>query len=144
MSDKKQPIDSQVHFEIEPEINKYFKVAIKSHATDLHLKVGQPPKLRIGEDIKSTTADALTEDKIEKLVFEILTEKQKHFFLENGTLDGVIRGCQKEGMQDFTESLRLLVEGDWIDMKVALQNAPNVEELKMALKGIRATAGAII
>jgi hypothetical protein len=47
-------------------------------------------------------------------------------------------------MQDFTESLRKLVEGEWIDLKVALQYAPNVEELKMALKGIRATSGAIL
>jgi len=89
MSEKKQPIDSHVHFEVEPEINKYFKLAIKAKATDLHLKVGQPPKLRISEDIKGTTAEPFTEDKIEKLVFEILTEKQKHFFLENGTLDFV-------------------------------------------------------
>jgi Tfp pilus assembly ATPase PilU len=41
-------------------------------------------------------------------------------------------------MQDFTESLRSLVEGGWIDLKVALQHASNVEDLKMALKGIKA------
>jgi twitching motility protein PilT len=59
-------------------------------------------------------------------------------------IPGVIRSCEGEGMQDFTESLRKLVEGEWIDLKVALQYAPNVEELKMALKGIRATSGAIL
>jgi twitching motility protein PilT len=379
MPDKKQPIDSHVHLEVEPEINRYFKVAIKSMARDLHLKAGQPPKLRMGDSIKNTNAEPLDEKKIEQLVFEILTEKQKQFFLENGSLDfayevgqadrfrvnifrqrtkislaarritsqikpfeelhlppmlqkiadttheglilvtgptgcgksmtiasmidhinktrachiltiedpleflytdkkaivsqreigidvldyadaikslmrqdpdvvligdlkdkqtisaamrasetghlvfgtlhagsasqtvqrvldlfpqeerdlarqtfasafkaiisqillpglkkdvpripaveilmtnpiakklisdkreaeleSVIRACTKEGMQDFTESLRLLVEGDWIDLKVALQYAPNVEELKMALKGIRATTGAIL
>jgi twitching motility protein PilT len=52
-------------------------------------------------------------------------------------LEAVIRTSQSEGMQSFTESLRALVEGEWIDLKVALQHAPNVEELKMALKGIR-------
>ncbi|MDD5134208.1 MAG: PilT/PilU family type 4a pilus ATPase [Phycisphaerae bacterium] len=379
MTDGKQPIDSHVHFEHEPEIDKYFKAAVKAEASDLHLKVGQPPKLRMQEKIKSTSGQALTEEKIEKLVFEILSEKQKTFFLENGYLDfahevgqadrfrinifkqrtkislaarritseippfetlhlpstieeiantahegivlvtgptgcgksttiasmidyinrnrschiitiedplefihtdkkalvsqrelgidvhdynvalqslmrqdpdvvvisemrdyetlqaamraaetghlvfgtlhsasaaqtiqrildlypqeerelarqtfasafkaiicqvllpglkkeakrvpaveilisnpivkklisekresdidSVIRACQNEGMQDFTESLRRLVEGEWIDLKVALQNAPNVEELKMALKGIRASAGSIL
>ena len=59
-------------------------------------------------------------------------------------LPAVIRNCQNEGMQDFTESLRSLVEGEWIDLKVALQYAPNVEELKMALKGIRTTGGGIL
>jgi twitching motility protein PilT len=87
MADSKQPIDSHVHFEMEPEINKYFKAAIKAQASDLHLKVGQPPKLRLNEGIRNTTAEVLTEDKIEKLVFEILSEKQKQFFLENGALD---------------------------------------------------------
>jgi twitching motility protein PilT len=52
-------------------------------------------------------------------------------------LSSVIRTSQSEGMQSFTESLRALVEEERIDLKVALQYAPNVEELKMALKGIR-------
>jgi twitching motility protein PilT len=87
MSEKKQPIDSQVHLEIEPEINRYFKAAIKAQASDLHLKVGHSLKLRVNEDIKDTTAEVMTEEKIEKLIFQILNDKQKQFFLENGSLD---------------------------------------------------------
>jgi twitching motility protein PilT len=71
-------------------------------------------------------------------VKKLISEKRE------SDLDSVIRSCQNEGMQDFTESLRSLVEGEWIDLKVALQYAPNVEELKMALKGIRASAGSIL
>ncbi len=89
MAGDQQPIDSQVHFEMEPEINKYFKAVIKAQASDLHLKVGQTPKLRIGDDIKSTTGEVLTQEKIEKLIFEILSEKQRQFFTENGTLNFV-------------------------------------------------------
>ena len=59
-------------------------------------------------------------------------------------IPSVIRSCQNEGMQDFTESLRKLVEEEWIDLKVAIQYAPNVEELKMSLKGIRTTASGIL
>ncbi len=59
-------------------------------------------------------------------------------------LPSVIRACQNEGMQDFTESLRELVEKEWVDYKVALQYAPNREELKMAVKGIRTSAGSIL
>ena len=87
MADKKQPIDSHMHLEMEPEINRYFKAAIKAQASDLHLKAGQPAKLRMRDGIKSTTTEPLDEAKIEKLVFEILTDKQKQFFLENGALD---------------------------------------------------------
>ncbi len=87
MANEKQPIDSHVHLEVEPEINRYFKAAIKAQASDLHLKVGQPPKLRLNEGIRSTTAEALTEEKIEKLVFEILNDKQKQFLMETGDID---------------------------------------------------------
>jgi twitching motility protein PilT len=55
-----------------------------------------------------------------------------------------IRAGAGEGMIDFTESLRSLVENEWIELKVALQYAPNVEELKMALKGIRTSASGIM
>jgi twitching motility protein PilT len=71
----------------EPEINKFFRVAIKTRASDLHLKVGQPPKLRIQDDLKSTTGEALSEQRIEQLTFEILSEEQKQVFLKHGTLD---------------------------------------------------------
>ena len=39
-------------------------------------------------------------------------------------------------MQDFTMSLRELVEKDLIDRATAFEVAPNPEALKMALKGI--------
>jgi twitching motility protein PilT len=87
MTDKKQPIDTHVHMEIEPEINKFFKACVKAQASDLHLKAGQPPKLRMRDGIKNTNAEPLEAKDIERLVFEILSEKQKVFFTENGALD---------------------------------------------------------
>ena len=71
----------------EPEINKFFRVAIKTRASDLHLKVGQPPKLRIQDDLKNTTGEALSEQRLEQLTFEILSDEQKQIFLKHGTLD---------------------------------------------------------
>jgi twitching motility protein PilT len=87
MTEKKQPIDTHVHFEIEPEINKFFKACVKAQASDLHLKAGQPPKLRMRDGIKNTNGDPLDSKKIEQLVFEIISDKQKQFFIENGALD---------------------------------------------------------
>jgi hypothetical protein len=45
-----QPIDDRMSLEHEPELDKLLRAAIKTRASDLHLKVGQPPKLdrRIG------------------------------------------------------------------------------------------------
>lgn len=63
---------------------------------------------------------------IRKLLLEEKDEK----------LADAIRMCEKEGMQDFTMSLQHLVENDLIDRATAFEVAPNVDALKMALKGI--------
>jgi len=42
----------------------------------------------------------------------------------------------KSGMIDFNGSLVKLVEEEYIHMRVALEASPNVDELKMRLKGI--------
>jgi twitching motility protein PilT len=55
---------------------------------------------------------------------------------EDDKLGDAIRMLANEGMQDFTKSLRELVEADLIDRATAFEVAPNVEALKMALKGI--------
>ena len=87
MSTGQPPIDEQTSLEHEPELNKFFKAAIKMRASDLHLKVGQPLKLRIFGELKKTTGEVMTAKRIEELVFEILSPAHKEFFLEHGTLD---------------------------------------------------------
>ena len=47
-------------------------------------------------------------------------------------------------MQDFTMSLRDLVEKDMIDRPTAFEVAPNAEALKMALKGIEMREAGIL
>ena len=63
---------------------------------------------------------------IRKLILEEKDEK----------LSDAIRIGTVEGMQDFTMSLKGLVELKKIDRPTAFEVAPNVEALKMALKGI--------
>jgi len=71
----------------EPELNKFFRAATKTQASDLHLKVGQPPKLRVYGQLKDTTGEIMSEEKIVQMIFEILTSEQKQSFLKNGILD---------------------------------------------------------
>ena len=84
---KNQPLSKAFRADKPPAIDKYFKAAIKSEASDLHLKTGQPPKLRIHSKLKSTSGNPLTEAEVEKLIFEIISDDQKTFFTENGALD---------------------------------------------------------
>jgi twitching motility protein PilT len=70
-----------------PEIEKLFRVVIKADASDLHLKVGMPPKIRIHSKLKNTTGEVLTAEKVEQLVFEIMSDEQREIFHQKGQLD---------------------------------------------------------
>jgi len=59
-------------------------------------------------------------------------------------LADAIRIGKEEGMQDFTMSLRDMVERDMIDRATAFEVAPNPEALKMALKGIQLKDSAML
>ena len=59
-------------------------------------------------------------------------------------IGAVIRNSYHECMVDFTESLRQLVEKEFISVKTAYAAAPNPDELKMRLKGISVNSGGII
>ena len=59
-------------------------------------------------------------------------------------LTAVMKASGHEGQQDFTEALYHLIETEYIDVKLAYEVAPNPDELKMRLKGIRTGASAIL
>jgi twitching motility protein PilT len=63
---------------------------------------------------------------------------------EDKKLPDAIRIGFLEGMIDFTESLRLLCENGLVDRATALEVAPNPEQLKMALKGIKVATPGIL
>ncbi len=59
-------------------------------------------------------------------------------------IQDVIRGSREEGMIDFTEALKQLVDKECISTQTAYAVAPNPDELKMRLKGIHVSSGGII
>ena len=63
---------------------------------------------------------------------------------DDSKLGDAIRIGAEDGMQDFTQSLKKLVDEQLIDREVALEVAPNREALKMALKGIDVAQGGIL
>ena len=63
---------------------------------------------------------------------------------EDDKLPDAIRIGAEDGMQDFTQSLKKLVDEELIDREVAMEVAPNREALKMALKGIDVSQGGIL
>jgi twitching motility protein PilT len=72
------------------------------------------------------------------MVKKLILEEEDH------KLGDVIRIGKEDGMQDFTQSLKKLVDDELIDREVAMEVAPNREALKMALKGIEVRQPGII
>jgi len=63
---------------------------------------------------------------------------------EDEKLGDAIKIGKEDGMQDFTFSLKQLIEDKLVDRKVAFEVAPNAEALKMALKGIETSQPGIL
>ena len=67
---------------------------------------------------------------IDVLIRKYVLEEQDHLIADH------IKKSVKDGMQDFTQSLKSLIDQGLIDRHDALEIAPNREALVMALKGI--------
>jgi twitching motility protein PilT len=67
---------------------------------------------------------------IDVLIRKYVLEEQDHLIADH------IKKSTKDGMQDFTQSLKSLIDLGLIDRHDALEIAPNREALVMALKGI--------
>jgi len=75
---------------------------------------------------------------VEMMFFDVLVrkyilEEQDHLLADH------IKKSHRDGMQDFTMSLKSLIDQGLIDREAALEVAPNKEALTMALKGIGVT-----
>ncbi len=59
-------------------------------------------------------------------------------------IGAVLKSAVHDGMQDFTEALYQLIQQEYLDVKIAMEVAPNPDELKMRLKGIRSGSSGIL
>ena len=68
-------------------INDLLKQMVKADGSDLHLKVGSPPIMRVDGTLLPLGKDRLSADAINQMVFNILNEKQKKEFTTGNELD---------------------------------------------------------
>lgn len=68
-------------------IDELFKVMVEQGASDLHVTSGSPPYLRLHGDMVPLNFRNLSNQDVQGLIFEILTEKQKKHFIEKWELD---------------------------------------------------------
>lgn len=71
----------------EPECNKLFRMVMKYKGSDLHLKVGLSPSMRLGGVLRQMQMPVLTKEDMERLMYPILTPRQKHILDDEGGVD---------------------------------------------------------
>jgi twitching motility protein PilT len=85
MATLENPAPAQV--KKEPEINKLFRMVMKYEASDLHLKVGQPPMMRLKGVIRRMEMRPLTQEDMERMVGEVLSDYHRRQLEEYGGAD---------------------------------------------------------
>ena len=80
---------------------------------------------------------------VEIMTFNLIVRKLVLEGQDDKLVDAMRLG-KEEGMQDFTMSLKDLIDADLIDRPTAFEVAPNPEALKMALKGIEVRDSAMM
>lgn len=78
------PIESPAN---EPEANKLFRNCMKYKGSDLHLKVGLPPAMRLAGVLRQMQLPPLTEADMERLMYPLLTPRQRGILDEEGGVD---------------------------------------------------------
>src|SRR5713101_7813115 len=71
----------------EPEVNKLFRMVMKHEGSDLHLKVGLPPMMRLKGDIRRMEMRPLTQEDMERLLLPALNPRQRKILEDEGGVD---------------------------------------------------------
>jgi twitching motility protein PilT len=111
----------------EPEVNKLFRLVMKYEGSDLHLKVGQPPMIRLRGDIRRMEMRPLTQEDMERLLLPVLNARQRKILDEEGGVDFSYVVGQDEGrfrVSLFKQRGRLSLVARWVKNVI-----PNFKEL---------------
>lgn len=71
----------------EPEVNKLFRMVMKHEGSDLHLKVGLPPMMRLKGVIRQMEMKPLSQEDMERLLYPILQPRTREVLDKTGGTD---------------------------------------------------------
>ena len=126
------------------QIDQLFKLTVENGASDLHLRAGSPPFMRVRGRMVKLNYRNLSAEEVHSLIFEILSEKNRAEFLENWDLD-----CSYylEGTGRFRCNIFIQREGMAAVFRLVPEKVKTVEELNLptgVLKLIEATKGLVL
>src|SRR5436853_6672145 len=81
-----EPVDGEQRNR-EPEVNKLFRMVMKHEGSDLHLKVGLAPMMRLKGVIRQMDMKPIAADEMERLLFAIMTDHHRSILDKTGGAD---------------------------------------------------------
>jgi len=72
---------------VELEVDKIFRALVKLSGSDLHLKVGQPPIVRVNGDLRPLNRPPIENEEMVRLLVPMLDERARKVFEEEGGAD---------------------------------------------------------
>ena len=69
------------------EVDKYFRALVKLQGSDLHMKVGKPPIIRVNGTLKPMNREPVEIEEMARLLFPMMNERTREVFAEEGGAD---------------------------------------------------------
>jgi twitching motility protein PilT len=111
------------------EINDLLRIAIENDASDLHIKVGSPPILRIaGELAPLPSEERITKQDAMNIAFSVMSPAQKEIFTKKNELD---TAYSVPGLGRFRCNIFVQRGTIGLVLRVIMKNIPSMEELHL-------------
>ncbi|MCD0461351.1 type IV pilus twitching motility protein PilT [Roseiconus lacunae] len=80
------------------EVDKFFRALVKLEGSDLHMKVGQPPMVRVGGELKPLNRGPIDSEEMVELLLPMMDERNLLIFEEEGGADFAYL-CEVDGVR---------------------------------------------
>ncbi len=82
----------------ELEVDKLFRALVKFEGSDLHLKVGRPPMIRVRGELRPLNRPPIDAEEMVRLLWPTMNERQRKIFEEDGGAD-FAHTCDVDGTE---------------------------------------------
>jgi twitching motility protein PilT len=81
---------------VDIEVNKFFRALVKLEGSDLHMKVGRPPNVRIRNELRPLNYAPISQREMAELLVPMMSARSRQIFDEEGGAD-FAHGCEVDG-----------------------------------------------
>jgi twitching motility protein PilT len=71
----------------ELDVDKYFRALVKLEGSDVHMKVGRPPMIRVRNELRPLNRPPIDSEEMMELLLPMMNERNKKIFYEDGGAD---------------------------------------------------------